>query len=89
MQKDTSFQEYRTLIASTIKNMRDFEAKRLFRRVTNHASRGQEVRDEVRARDRAPQTARSAVVATVRAISVGDTEYRNGFEFIMILCFDE
>ena len=30
-----------------------------FRRVTNHASRGQEVRDEARVRDRAPQTARS------------------------------
>ena len=31
-----------------------------FRRVTNQASRGQEVRDEARVRDRAPQTARSA-----------------------------
>ena len=30
-----------------------------FRRVTNHASRGQEVRDEAPVRDRAPQTARS------------------------------
>ena len=31
-----------------------------FKNVTNHASRGQEVRDEARVRDRAPQTARSA-----------------------------
>ena len=33
-----------------------------FRRVTNHASRGQEVRDEARMRDRAPQTARSDII---------------------------
>ena len=33
-----------------------------FRRVTNHASPGQEVRDEARVRDRAPQTARSELL---------------------------
>ena len=39
--------------------VRDLEAKRLFRHLTNHAPGGQDVRDEARVRDRAPQTARS------------------------------
>ena len=44
MQRDTSFQEYGTFIASTIKEeLPDFETKRLFRRLTNQASGGQEV----------------------------------------------
>ena len=59
--------------------MRDFEAKRLLRRVTNHASRGQEVRDEVRACDRAPQTARSDVLKVAYANNISFAEYQMTF----------
>ena len=61
LQKDISFQEYLTLIASAInEEVHDFEAKNFLGiYMTNHASRGQEVRCEARTHDRAPQTARS------------------------------
>ena len=39
----------------------DFEAKQLFRRVTNHASPGQEVHNEVWVPDHVPKMARSGV----------------------------